>query len=64
MLAEDAHRASKSKAMNEWQTGVAAALKANKKSNPKAYWAHTMEMQAQAELDAEATARVNAERAW
>ena len=40
--------------MAEFNQGVSLALKASKKTNPRNYWAHQMEMQAQAAMDAEA----------
>ena len=40
--------------MSEFHRGVDLALKASKKTNPRRYWAHQMEMQAQAAQDAEA----------
>ena len=62
--AQDAHRAAQTKAKKDWNKGVNAALKANKNSNAKAYMAHSMEMQAQAAMDAEATQNILNGRAW
>ena len=62
--AQDAHRAAQSKAKQEFNKGVNAALKANKNSNARAYMAHSMEMQAQAAMDAEITQNINNDRAW
>ena len=56
--AQDAHRAAQTKAKKDWNKGVNAALKANKNSNAKAYMAHSMEMQAQAAMDAEVTQNI------
>ena len=50
----EAIRHAKFESKHNKDAAVQAALKANKKNNASAYWAHSMEMQVQAAEDAKA----------